>query len=344
MYCLWDGSFIANGHALIPIDLENTENETLKYLLKYLEDELIFYPPSLPKGRFPSLSELRQAIHSLDYKLDEAQDWDVTSDDNFVEIWFGGEKHEDKPTEFWFRRGSLIVLDIAQALARTCASLAIAEHSGAAAVVVVPDDLFPDSSTDQTNGGYIAAILRRLPEINGRLTKAPLEEALFLLSQVVQALKRLDRFRQYEFFEKARQALPVCRTMLNHEDVRVRYLAFEVVSAFRENFYQDAALIGQSLRAEINADCKGQMIRRLETLLVPGSVGPSVDPSRALLLEILEAISEGAAESDPVRLAVAYLLTRAQPGFMTPSMRLIFVEVLPSQRAILEMVIDLDIP
>src|SRR5258708_40114506 len=106
---------MATGHSVIPVDHARA---TSADVIEFLTHEMVFAPETLPPSRFPTLTELRHAIHDLGYDLEEAHDWFVTSEDDFTEIWFsGGIIHEEGPVDFWFRRGHLIVLDIAQAIA-----------------------------------------------------------------------------------------------------------------------------------------------------------------------------------------------------------------------------------
>ncbi|MBE9479393.1 MAG: hypothetical protein IMY80_05455 [Chloroflexi bacterium] len=311
-------------HSMIPVGDEQLRNGAV---VKFLDDEMVFIPETLPRGRFPTITELRHSIHELGYSLEEEHDWNVTSDDDFTEIWFKAEnKKDDSPIELWFRRGDLIVLNIAQALVNRCGSLLVVSHSGLPVVLLVPDEVYPASTQAQDQSGFVAAISRRLPLMLEHLAEASREETLFILSQIRQALRRVDSLIQYEFFQTAHQGLSEYRRLLNYEDAHVRYLAFELVATFRENFYECSESLRRSIRNESDLDTKVRMIYAIEHLIVPGWIGGEIDTWTKPVLELLLELSDNITEPPPVRLAATNLLARAQPGLLTAAMRTVFIE------------------
>jgi bifunctional pyridoxal-dependent enzyme with beta-cystathionase and maltose regulon repressor activities len=86
-----DKKIMANGYTIIPIDGSELSNSSLDYV----RDRLIYVSPDLPKGRFPTRTELRQVIVESGYELEETHDWYVTSDDDHTEIWFSGDERSE---------------------------------------------------------------------------------------------------------------------------------------------------------------------------------------------------------------------------------------------------------
>jgi len=297
----------------------------------YLAEEMIFIPDNLPRGRFPTRSELRNSIHEFGYSLEEGHDWYVTSEDDGTEIWFRSESREDDfPIEFWFRRGGLIVLNIAQSLTNKCGSFLVASHSGSPIVLLVPDMIFPTTSQPQSHRGFIAVMSHRLPVMIERLPQASLQETLFILCQIRQPLQDLDYARRYEFefFQAAQQGLSIYLSLLNHEDSRVRYLAFDLIVTFRERLFESAEPLRLSIKRESDSNTKALMIKALEKLGLGPSLSPDIDPWTKSLLEALLEVSENTNEALLVRFDAINLLVRVQPGLLTPAMHTIFIDAL----------------
>ena len=61
-----------------------------------------------------------------------------------------------------------------------------------------------------------------------------LEEVLFFLSQIRQVLHRFDYLRQHDVFFKAKLGLSTYVSLLKHEGVYVRTLAFDMITLFRD--------------------------------------------------------------------------------------------------------------
>ena len=317
---------MANGYSVLPINDKQLADQTVT---QYLADCMIFVPENLRHGRFPTITELRESIQELGYSLEEGGDWYVTSEDDFTEIWFNGDnKTENSPIDFWFRRGGLIVLDIAQSISNRCGSLVVASHSGSPVVLLVPDTVFPASPQVQGKRGFITAISRRLPVMIDRLTTARHEEALFILSQIRQALRSMDYLRNNEYFRSAEQGLTAYRRLLTHEDPRVRYLAFDLLTKFRQHFYEHSESLRLSIQNESDSNTKEKMVNAIENLIVPGWIGSEIDQWTRSLLDLLRDLSDNATEAPAVRLAAANLLARAQAGLQTLAMHIIFVDAL----------------
>lgn len=313
---------MANGHTIIPIDGSELANSSLDYV----RDWLMYASPDLPRGRFPTLTELRRVIVESGYELKETHDWYVTSDDDHTEIWFSGdERSEHAPSKFWFRRGSIIVLDIMQKLANQCGSFLVVDHSGAVSVLIVPDSVFGTKSQD--GDGFVSVMSQRMPIIIEHLSSASYEDALFLLSQIRQALSSLYEVWRYDLYQIAHEGLPIFAQFLKHGDVRVRFLAFDLIAILRQGFYRYADVLGNAIEVETDTDTKAQMIWAIKEHII-GSVGNPLDPWTQRLRDILIILSDNEAEAQPVRLATANLLARMSLGFLTPAMRGLFIEAL----------------
>ena len=316
---------MANGHSIIPIRKEDYDS-----LKGHLNEEMVYPPINLPEGRFPTLAELRQIIHDSGYKLEEAQDWYVTSATDFTEIWFpdDSKKEEHLPTEFWFRRGSVIVLDIVQKLANLCGSFYVCDHSGFVNVLILPNSVFDIDVNSQVDDGYISVMTQRLPSIIEQLDRASLDTLLFLLSQIRQTLLSVHEPWQVDYMLKAGQALQTYANFLKHKDVRIRYLAFDMIATLRYEFYKSAKVLAETIANEIDSGTKARMIWSIEHL-IPGTLPHDrLDNSSKNIFEILLNIASNDDETLPVRFAAANLLVRAQTGFLTPIIKRLFIEAL----------------
>ncbi len=317
---------MSTGHSVIPFNG--------KYLAKYgaaqyLEEQLVFAPQALPKGRFPTLKELRESIQELGYQLEETQDWYVTSEDDFTEIWFkDGERYEDSPSEFWFRRGGFIVLDIGQTIANRCGSIISVNHSGAPVVLLVPDNAFSYLSAKGASPKFLPTIERRLTDMIEKLKEASLDEILFILSQIRQALGWADHIREYEFFRVVQVGVPEYKRFLTHDDARVRFLAFDLIASFQERFYEQAEALKLAIKNESNSHFKKEMIYAVENRMVSGWIDGKLDPPRKGIFDLLLELSEKDDESPAVRLAATHLLANVQPGLLTSAMRGIIINAL----------------
>lgn len=315
---------MANGHSVIPID----DSLLAKESIQWLQNEAIYVPTNVPKGRFPTLAELRHAIHEFGYQLEETHDWYVTSDDDHTEIWFKGERSENAPTEFWFRRGDLIVLDIMQSLANQCGSVWVIDHSGAGEILIVPNSVFGIQPLPQNTSTFVAVIMHRMPTMIERLRQASLEETLLLISQIHNALKILDYIRQHELFQSAQQGLPVYIPLLKHTDARVRYLAFDLITRFEHAFYDTSAALTSAIKDESIPATKARMIWEIEHLISGRSSTSGVASWIKAALDTLLEICNDTHEMLPVRFAAATMLARSQPGILTPEIRAIFIDAL----------------
>jgi hypothetical protein len=317
---------MANGHTVIPLDGSDTAIQCIEYLNN---SRMIFVPVNLPSGRFPTLTELRQAINDLGYTIDERQDWYVSSADDHTEIWFSdGTSDWYRTTSFWFRRGWLIVLNIMQRLANQCGSFMVADHSGASTIVIVPDSVVGIDSIAQSPGDYVSVIVHRMPEMIARLTGESIEDTLFCLSQIRQALEALDYTRPEKLFQSAAQGIAVYAGLSAHADVRVRTLAFELVATFRERFYEYSDTLRAAIKNEVEPHTKAGMMWTIEKLISGGVFSGGIDRHRSALLNLLlETVNDTGAPPE-VRFAAACLLARSLPGFLIPAMREIFMDAL----------------
>lgn len=314
---------MANGHTIIPVNDSILAQDSIEYL----KNEMVFIPEHLPEGRFPTLAELRQAILALGFKLEETHDWYVTSEDDHTEIWFSEPvDSEDEPISLWFRRGDLIILDILQNLAGQCGSFIVIDHSGAGVILIVPDSVF--GMADSSSSRYLDVLSRRIPVMFRQLTDTSLESILFRLSQIHQALRKLDYLRHHPVFQIARDGVPLYAKLMQHQDVRVRSLAFELVVLYREHFFEYAGPMGQTIIAEKDPNAKARMIWELEKQLNLPPASGNVAPWTQALLDILLVLAHDTAEPAMVRFAAANIRVRSQPGFVTEPVRALFVDAL----------------
>jgi Uma2 family endonuclease len=313
---------MANGHTIIPLD----DSELAKSSLKYVNDRLVYDREDLPKGRFPTLSELRKVIIESGYELEETHDWYVTSDDDFTEIWFSdGARPEHQSKKIWFRRGSIIILDIMQKLANQCGSFLVVDHSGAVAVLIVPDSVFDIS--DPTQDGYVSTINKRIPIIVERLKNASVEDALFLMSQIHQAIASLYMVQQHEFYQTIREGLPIFAQFLTHSDVRLRFLAFVLVSTWQQDLYDYADVLNKTMSSEPEPDTKARMIWAIKEHVKGDSAGRLSSWTQNLRDTLLKLVDDDQ-EVQFVRLAAANLIARTKLGFLTLTIQNLFVNAL----------------
>ncbi len=318
---------MANGHSLFPVDdrilAENGAEE-------YLAEQQVFIPAYLPRGRFPSPNELRQAIQELGFALEESGDWYVTSKDDHTEIWFKTDtQYPNSPTEFWFRRGQPIVLDLTQRLANTCGSLLIFDHSGREPVLLVPDSLFPSAPPVSLQAGFLAVALLRLPVMIEMLANASTDETLLLLGQILQALREAsENYSHYEVITVAQRGLAQYTPLLSHTDQRIRGLAFEIIVMFRERFFETRDALAQAVRDESDTANKTRMLYALEKQVTRDVLELEIHQWPDPLVDLFVELSDDSEQPPSVRLAAAHLLTKSQPGLLTPAMRAIFIDAL----------------
>ncbi len=320
---------MATGNTIIPI---NNSGEYIDEFLAWSKSDMGFLPQSLPQGRFPTLIELRKAIHDLGYKLEESHDWYVSSDIDLTEIWFREEfKDENKPIEFWCRRGQVIVLNIIQQLAHLCGGFAVINHSMALPIIIVPDSLFPDVSQLDKPSDFIRVISERMPIMIEQLDNASLETMLFLLSQIRQPLRALDFRINYELERSAQTGVSTYIKLLKHDDNRVRFMAFDLLTKFHDKFFQCAESLGIAITAERDSDTKAQMIWAIEDRIAYPNykVRPNdIDQGTHALLNILLELCQNPTEASIVRFASVNILIRAQPGLLLPVIRDTFIDAL----------------
>jgi hypothetical protein len=317
---------MATGHSVIPID---DEQLTEKGVLEYLKDTMIFVPANIPRGRFPTLTELRHSIQQLGYDLEETHDWYVTSKDDSTEIWFSSKNREENaPVEFWFRRGANIVWNITQALTNECGSLLVLNHSGSPNILFVPETVFSPDSLLPPATDYFEVMRHRLPLIIERLSTASDEDKLFYLSQIHQVVYSTKRMYQPYFFEELRPGVDAFARLLKHKDSRIRYLAFDLITFFSERFFDTAASLKWAIQNETDSATKTRMIHALERLVVPSSVSGAVYEPIKGVLAVLSSIHNNREEPLPVQLIAAHLLARSQPGLLTSSIQRLFIDAL----------------
>lgn len=313
---------MATGHSVIPLD----GGKDASAAIEWLKVAMVYVPDDLPPGRFPTVAELRHAIHEFGYQLEETHDWYVTSDDDHTEIWFSdGIGAEDQPTGFWFRRGHLITLDIIQSLANQCGSFIVADHSSAGYIVIVPDSVF--DVTSQGQAGFVSVFIHRIPAMLNRLAEATLDDTLFLLSQFRETLRRLDRLYQHGLFESVQQGLSVFAHLLKHDDARIRFFAFDLVATYPEHRHTYNDALGITIKNETDADTKARMIWATEHLIGKRN-SLNIDRWTQALFDVLLEECNDTQNVLPVRFASANILTRSMPGFLTPVIREIFIDAL----------------
>lgn len=216
-------------NVVVPI---HPETRFYNSVLDSLNEEMVFVPPHIPYGHFPTPAELREIIHKLAYKLEENREWWVTSEKDHTEIWFKGkQRKENSPIEFSFHRGSIIVLDVMQAVVNQCGSFMVVGTSGVPMMLLVPNTLFPVVSPSLS--GFVKAFSQRVPLTLEHLTKASLEDTLFLLSQIRQAQKLAQALHLNELSQRIQTGLTVYSQLVNHADARVRYMAADLIATFR---------------------------------------------------------------------------------------------------------------
>lgn len=322
---------MATEHVIIPV---NSDSRTNLGSEDYLKE--IHFPPSLPAGRLPTLEELRQCILSLGYELEESGDWYVASADDHTTIWTPEDATEgDKHPWFILRGGDLIVLDIAQAIANHCGSQVVGHFSGWPSVLLVPNDVFPAASQNQTPIRFLTMLANRMPAMIEQLENASLDDTLFLLSQIRQAVHRTGYIRNSDLFRAAQEGLPAYTRLLKHADPRVRFWAFDLAASFRERGLECSESLSQAIiegtdpftksvahtkslcmaiQDEGDTVTKSRMIYALERIIGTQRV---VNQRIKRILDLLSALVDNANEPPPVRFSATYLLSRTQPGLLT---------------------------
>ncbi len=317
---------MAHSHTVIPID------EDILWLdeaIQYFEDDMTFVPNHLPRGRFPTLSELREVIQSFGYQLEESMDWYVSTHNDWVEIWFRGkERHEDKPISIWFRRGGDIVLNLTQGIANHCGSIVTSTSYNDLAVLFIPDSLFPPPPKHEQPLDYISTIAYRIPIMLDRIKTASLDDTLLYLSQIRQAVRSIDYKYHEDLYQAARKSMSVYISLLQHSDGRVRFLAYCLVVIFGWLYDDNLKAVIHTFRNEPDIDIKTQMIDALEKRITPISKGDSVDEYIGAILDALMKILEDPQEAAPVRFAANRMMACGNPGQFTSTMRSILVNAL----------------
>lgn len=316
---------MATGTIFIPVG--EKEYDDPKFL-EWLDIEGCFLPEKLPKGRFPSLTELRTAIQRLGYKLEEAGDWYVTSDNDYTEVWFSSDpEKDDQLIDFWCRRGNIIAVDIGQSVANLCGSVIAINHSDGIPVLIVPDEIFPSKPPGEKQSDFFTTITHRIPDLISKLSKASTTEALFILSQIRQALRKADRYRQVELLEAAQKGLAEYVRLLDKSDSRLRHLAFEL-AAFPGVFSGQLDTLGRFIEKESDVSVKTQMFKAVEYQLIPSSIGAAISQPARSILDYLLKLTNDSDEAPPVRIIAAHILARSQPGLLTPNMRSLMINAL----------------
>ena len=236
-------------------------------------------------------------------------------------------RSEDEPVDCWFRRGRPIVLNLIQAVTNRCGSIFVCSEAGYPTILHVPDEVFPAAPSTRDARDFFTVVTQRLPAMIERLVQASTQDTLFILSQICQALRSAEQGHQYDLFRAAQQGLPAYDRLLTHDDARVRYLAFDLVARCREQFFEQAQFLRQSIENESDPATKARMIEALEPLFVPPWIGHKPSSWARSVLDLLLQVTNDAAEP-PVRLAATNLLARAQPGLLTDSMRAVFIDAL----------------
>ena len=133
------------------------------------------------------------------------------------------------------------------------------------------ESVFGELAESEKQSGFVSVILQRMPMMIKRLNQASHEDTLFLLSQIRQTLKRLNYIRQHELFSSAQQGVSKYIELLKYPDPLVRYIAFDLLTLFRERFYEVSPMLGTAIQNETNPDTKVHMIWSIEKLVVGGT-------------------------------------------------------------------------
>ena len=313
---------MTNLYIVRPIKVDEYSEEVNAYLEYYQ----FYLPVNPPPGRYPTYAELRIALHKLGFKFDEEYG-DIRSekDGTSVPPPRANGADADKPVKLSFERGGTIVLDIVQKLSNKCGSFMVADGSGAVAVLIVPDSIFGTVSQEQD--GFVAVIAGRLPVMIERLENASILDALFLLSQIRQALSSVYDVWQHELFQITHKGLPVYAKYLNHDDARVRFLAFDLIATLKQEFFKYADSLAKTINNENDVDTKTRMIWSIQYFFAERYTNDVDQWTQALVDTLLEA-SENPTEARSVRLAATNMLARAKLGFLTSAMRETLIEAL----------------
>lgn len=315
---------MATGNTIIPFGSEQFQEAS-----DWFNEVDVFFPDTLRHARYPTQNELLKAIDALGFELEEANDWYVTSKNDFTEIWFSSDPGKgDTPVEFWCRRGNEIALDIGQSITNVCGSLIVINHSDTRPVLLVPDDAFPLVPPMNNQERFFDTIAYRAPFLIKGLQKAKTFEILFILSQILCALQKAHQTQFNELLQVTREGLEVYISLLDHTDTRVRRLASELITLFRNNMFQRLEPLRLSIAREPDTDTKTRMINAIKKLLIPGYIGQDINPAMQSILDFFHKLSEKNEEAPSVRLATAILLAEAQPGMLTPAMRAILTDAL----------------
>jgi hypothetical protein len=192
----------------------------------------------------------------------------------------------------------------------------------------LPEDVFPALAPNPVKDGYNAVITKRLPVMIERLEDASVEEVLLILHQILAPKHIFDFVRQTAYSRLAEKGLPAYLRLLHHEDVRVRFLTFELIVTFEYRFYEVEENLIQTIRNEIDLGIKTQMLYTIEPRIASNHILDKIhEPTRSFINLLMGACND-VANPPHLRLAAANLLVRIQLCLLTPSMREIFIAAL----------------
>lgn len=322
---------MGNSYGVIPLD----EQKTAKDSIAWMHDSVIlFVPEKYPHGRLPTRIELDNALRSLGYELEAQDTQDVSSKQDFKEIIDGLVRNPSrKPDIVSFRYGGIHLLDIIQELASACGSFLIVDGSGGMQILVVPDSVIGVTLFDRSNNldesGYVATIIRRMPYMIERLKNSASSDVRFLLSQIRQAIVCTYSEGTFRISQSAREGLSTYKQYLKHSDEIIRFLAYDLINLFQQDFYETMPNLQQAIVEEENEDYKVRKIWALEPRITSSTgIGCGLDSRTQSLINSLIAISSSQDEVLSVRLAAAHLVVRSQPGFYNEVIHNLFVNLL----------------
>lgn len=314
---------MAIGYEVFPMDEEML---TMPSMTDWLAKEGAYLPPDIVPGRSPTTKEIRDAIQDFEYTVEtRASDLYVTSQDDFTEIWLRDyDGRDDQPIGFHFRRGSQIVLDLAQAIAQRSGTLFVVGDYDGIPVLLVPDSAFPDVAPPPKPLGFFETTIHRAPALIRKLEHESTPNVLFILAQFHQALRKRFKHRldeAYRLDEALQKGMPEYLRLLEHADARVRSLAFDLVTAIRERSFERWDALQTAIAEESEPNTRTHMIGSLDHVLLPPAIDTYLTKKSQGLISLMEQLVGDEHEPLPVRFAAARLLAHAQPGMLSQSMR-----------------------
>jgi hypothetical protein len=222
-----------------------------------------------------------------------------------------------------------------QRIANVCGCQLSWTDTGWPPVLLVPDTFFPAYEQPTSGFFFLETIERRLPYMIEQLKKpidsASTDETLFFVSQIRQAMLRAEIWQRHELVRTLQYKTSVYSRLLEHDDMRVRYLALALTASNKMlSSPEQSKALRQAIAHEPDPATKTRMIYAIgDMVLNVYSLAPNwVPPWKEVLPDLLHQLSEIESEPLTVRLAACIVMARARPGLLTPPMKPIFVEAL----------------